>query len=103
MNNILLSYRFIPAIGLSAVMIGRKNGKNSMIPGALSGDHEYRDESRHFFLWFQDYIYPSIDGVLKGLPHTGFGFYLASCMVRYSINSGYSIGNSYLIYRRDVS
>jgi hypothetical protein len=26
-------------------MIGRKNGKNSMIPGALSGDHEYRDES----------------------------------------------------------
>ena len=45
MNNTLLSYRFIPAIGLSAVMIGRKNGKNSMIPGALSGDHEYRDES----------------------------------------------------------
>jgi hypothetical protein len=45
MNNTLLSYRFIPAIGLSAVIIGREIGENSMIPDPLSWVPGYRNEN----------------------------------------------------------
>ena len=54
MNNTLLSYRFIPAIGLSAVIIGREIGENSMIPDPLSWVPGYRNENGTS--WFQDYI-----------------------------------------------